>query len=125
LHGVVFDIFVSASSSGPGDKPDDHENADRADRGEGAAHSDPHRDLDEAEIVTHAGGLILLVSRLISLDLRGSDTILVSIKSHFGHSKVRFSEWSGRASRLVRFIRLRHLAQRGRSIGTSRTSVSE
>jgi hypothetical protein len=47
------------------------------------------------------------------------------MNSQFGHSKVRFSEWSGRAARLVRFIRLRHLAQRGRSIGNSKTSVSE
>jgi hypothetical protein len=47
------------------------------------------------------------------------------MKSHLGHSKVRFSERSGRGTILVKFIRVRHLTQRGRSIGESNTSVSE
>jgi hypothetical protein len=62
---------------------------------------------------------------MTSSDLRGSATTLVSMKSHFGHSKIRFSECSGLATRLVKFIRVRHLAQRGRSIGERKTSVKD
>jgi hypothetical protein len=73
----------------------------------------------------HPGGLMLFAMRLIFSDLIGSGTTLVSMKSHLGHSKVRFSERSGRRLILARFIRMRHLTQRGRSIGESITSVSE
>jgi hypothetical protein len=78
--------------SDPGDKSDDHENADRGHGGDRAGHADPHRNLNEVEIVIHAGGLTLSARRLTSSDLSGSDTTLVSMKSHLGHSKVRFSQ---------------------------------
>ena len=78
--------------SDPGDKSDDHENTHRGDGGERAGHPDPHRNLNKVEIVVHAGGLALSARRVTSADLSGSDTILVSMKSHFGHSKVRFSQ---------------------------------
>jgi hypothetical protein len=51
--------------------------------------------------------------------------ILVSMYLHLGHSKVRRSEWSGRRVMLVRFIDVRHLPQRGRSTGESKTSVKD
>jgi hypothetical protein len=54
---------------------------------------------------------------------RGSLAIFVSMNSHFGHSKVRFSVRSGPRTILVKFIRVRHLAHRGHSIGESKTSV--
>ena len=78
--------------SDPGDISDDHENTHRRDDGKRAGHPDPHRNLNEVEIVIHAGGLILPARRLISSDWSGSDTILVSMKLHLGHSKVRFSQ---------------------------------
>jgi hypothetical protein len=109
----------------PGDKPDDHENANRQRGGERTGRHNPHRNLKEAEIVIHVGGMIFSVSQLTSTEQRGSETTLVSMKSHFGHSKVRFSVRPGRGTMLVRFIRARHLTQRGRSIGESKTSVSE
>jgi hypothetical protein len=119
------DATIDAPSPDPGDKPDDHENADRRHSGERTGHPDAFRNLNEAEVVIHTGGLMLSARRLAASDPRGSGTTLVSMKSHLGHSKVRFSECSGRGTMLVRFIRVRHRVQRGRSIGESRTSVSE
>jgi hypothetical protein len=78
--------------SDPGDKPDGHEDANGHDGGERTRHPNSHRNLDEAEIVVHAGGLIVSARRSAASDPRGSETTLVSMKSHFGHSKVRFSE---------------------------------
>jgi hypothetical protein len=78
--------------SDPGDKSDDHENAHRGDGGERTGHADPHRNLNEVEIVVHAGGLMFSARRVTSFDLTESDTILVSMKSQLGHSKVRFSQ---------------------------------
>jgi hypothetical protein len=112
-------------SSDPGDKPDDHENANGHEGGERTRHPNPHRNLNETEIVVHAGGLILYARRSAASDPSGSETTLVSMKSHFGHSKVRFSERSARGAMLVRFIRVRHLAHSSRSIGECITSVSE
>jgi hypothetical protein len=51
--------------------------------------------------------------------------ILVSMYLHFGHSNVRRSEWSGRGVMLVSFVDVRHLPQRGRSTGESKTSVRD
>jgi hypothetical protein len=45
------------------------------------------------------------------------------MKSQCAHSKVRFSDRSDCAALLARFIRVRHLAQRGRSISESNASV--
>jgi hypothetical protein len=117
--------YGSRRSSDPDDKSYDHENASRHCSGERAGRHNPHRNLKEAEIVIHVDGRIFAVSRLTSSELRGSETTLVSMKSHFGHSKVRFSERSGRRTMLVRFIRAWHLTQHGHSIGESNTSVSE
>jgi hypothetical protein len=50
-------------------------------------------------------------------DLNGSSTYFVSMKSHFGHSKVRFSTSPGLGSRPASIMRFWHLGQRGRSIG--------
>jgi len=73
----------------------------------------------------HAGGLMLSVRREIASDFRGSGAILVSMKAHFGHSKVRFSEPSGRATKLVSVMRIRHLPQRGHSSGERAGSCVE
>jgi hypothetical protein len=81
--------------------------------------------LGENWVVIHSGGLTLFARRMISSDLIGSGTTLVSMKLHFGHSKIRFSERSGRATMLARFMRMRHLTHRGRSIGESMNSVDE
>jgi hypothetical protein len=107
------------------DKSYDHENAAGSDAGEHTTHSNSCRNLREIKVVIHCGGLTLSASRLTSSDLEGSGTTLVSMKSHLGHSKVRSSESSGRGTILVRFMRMRHRTQRGRSIGESITSVSE
>jgi hypothetical protein len=73
----------------------------------------------------HSGGLTLSTRRLTFSDLTGSATIMVSMKLHFGHSNVRFSERSGRTSIVAKSSRVRHRAQRGRSIGKRNTSVRE
>jgi len=112
-------------SSNPGDKSDNSENADGQYGRERARHSDSHRNLQEGEVFGHAGGFMLSARRLNSSDLRGSLITFVSMKSHLGHSKVRFSERSGLGAIVVRFIMVRHLTQRGRSIGESKTSVKE
>jgi hypothetical protein len=114
-----------APLSDPDYKSYDHENASGHHGGERARHPNAHRNLDEGEIVIHAGGLTLSAGRSRSAELRESEITLVSMKPHFGHSKVRFSVRPVRGTILVRFIRVRHLAQRSRSIGASITSVSE
>jgi hypothetical protein len=101
--------------AGPDNEPDDHENAYGGDSSERAGHSDPYSDLNEVEVL-HAGGQTLFVKRLTLTDLKGSGTSFVSTKRHLGHSKVRFSERSGRGAWLLRLIFIRHLLQRGHSI---------
>jgi hypothetical protein len=63
-----------------------------------------------------------VVSRSTVSDFSGSGTALVSMKSHFGHSKVRFSDPSGKDSVPVNVIRIPHRPQRGRSIEVSMTA---
>jgi hypothetical protein len=92
--------------SDPGNKSYDHEDAGGHHGGERTGHPDPHRNLNQAEIFIHVA-------------------TLVSMKLHFGHSKVRFSERPGLRTMLVKSIRVRHLPQCGHSIGNSNTSVSE
>ena len=55
-------------------------------------------------------------------DFKGSATVMISIASHFGHSKVRCSDPSAKGASRTKFIRARHLRQRGRSIEDSGTS---
>jgi hypothetical protein len=64
----------------------------------------------------------LLVSLLTASDFSGSATVLVSIALHFGHSKVRSSDPSGKGANRASIVRARHLRQRGRSIEESGTS---
>jgi hypothetical protein len=78
--------------SDPGDEPYDHENANGHDDGERTRHPKPQRNLNEAEIVVHARGLILFARRSNSSEPREFATTSVSMNWHFGHSKVRFSE---------------------------------
>jgi hypothetical protein len=80
------------SLSDPGDEPYDHENTNGHDEGERTRHPKPPRNLNEAEIVVHAHGQKLLASRSTSSDPSELATTLVSMKWHFGHSKMRFSE---------------------------------
>jgi hypothetical protein len=68
---------------------------------------------------------MLSVRQLTCSEPRGPETTSVSMKLHFGHSKVRFSERPGLRTMLVKSIRVRHLPQCGHSIGNSNTSVSE
>jgi hypothetical protein len=78
--------------SDPGDEPDDHENANGHADGERTGHSKPQCNLNEAEIVVHARGPMLIAGRSAFSDPSEFATSLVSMKWHFGHSKVRFSE---------------------------------
>jgi len=64
----------------------------------------------------------LVVSRSIASDFKGSATVLVSIALHFGHSKVRCSDPSGKGAIRASLIRAKHLRQRGRSIEESAMS---
>jgi hypothetical protein len=50
---------------------------------------------------------------------------LVSTYAHFGHSKVRFSDRSDRCTLFVKSMCVRHLTQRGHSIGESKLSVED
>jgi hypothetical protein len=61
----------------------------------------------------------------MSLEISGLGIILVSMKWHFGHSKMRFSELSDFGDALSRSIRIWHLPQRGRSIAISERIVDE
>jgi hypothetical protein len=54
----------------------------------------------------------------VSTDFIGSTDNLWTC-SHFGHSKVRRSEWAGPGSIRASIMRPGHLGQRGRSIGSS------
>ena len=45
-------------------------------------------------------GLMQFVRRITVSELSGSSTIFVSMKSHLGHSNVRFSELFSRATRI-------------------------
>jgi hypothetical protein len=45
------------------------------------------------------------------------------MKRHFGHSKMRFSEWLGLGEALTNSIRVWHLPQRGRSIAVNERTV--
>jgi len=56
------------------------------------------------------------VSLATLLDFKGSAAILVSMRWHLPHSKIRFSNPSLSGSDFVRGIRVLHLTQRGCSI---------
>jgi hypothetical protein len=62
-----------------------------------------------------------MVNRSTASDFNGSGTALVSMKSHFGHSKVRSSDPSGNGAVPVNVNRIPHRSQRGRSIEVSMT----
>jgi len=64
----------------------------------------------------------LVVSRTTVSDFKGSATVLVWIALHFGHSKVRCSDPSGKGANRASLIRAKHLRQRGRSIEESAMS---
>ncbi|MET3905918.1 hypothetical protein ABID59_000239 [Bradyrhizobium sp. S3.3.6] len=59
----------------------------------------------------------------MSFEVRGSAITLVSMKRHFGHSKMRFSQLSGFGDALSSPIRVWHLRQRGRSIAINERTV--
>jgi hypothetical protein len=107
------------ASSHPGDKSDDNEEAGDPDRDNGAGHCDAHRYPNEG----HAGGLMLFVKRVRSSESSGSATSLVSIVPHVAHSNIRFSEWLRPRTILANRIRVKHLTQRGRSIGERAASI--
>jgi hypothetical protein len=118
-------LFGHWRSTEPDDKSNDHKNSESENRGERAGHPHPHRDLQQGQVVGHAGGRTPRVKRSSSAEIRGSETILVSMKQHFGHSNRRFSEPPGRDEMLLKSIRMRQRVQSGRSIGVSRWSVNE
>jgi hypothetical protein len=68
---------------------------------------------------------MLFARRLISSDVRGSETTIVDAKLHFEHPKIRVSERPERGSIRVKLIRAPHCGQRGRSIGVSRNSLRD
>ena len=114
-----------AQSSNPSNISDDQKNADGHHGGQGAGHAHLDQNSNDGQTTHHAGGLMLLAIRTSASDFSGSGAIFVSMKAHFEHSKVRFSVPSGRGTIRVRSMRVRHRAQRGRSIGDSRTSVKD
>jgi hypothetical protein len=107
--------------SDPGDISEDDEEPDGADGDNGAGHPDAHRYPKEGE--AHAGGLMLFVKRLSSSESSGSATNLVSVAPHFAHSNIRFSELPAPGSILANRIRVKHLTQRGHSIGRRAASI--
>ncbi|MCA6116353.1 hypothetical protein J6524_15805 [Bradyrhizobium sp. WSM 1738] len=66
---------------------------------------------------------MLFVKRVSSSESSGSATNLVSVAPHFAHSKIRFSAWSAPSTTLASRIRVKHLTQRGRSIGERAVSI--
>jgi hypothetical protein len=95
------------------------EGADGAAGHKCAGHSDPHRNSRQV----HAGGLMLSVRRFSSSESSGSATNLISVALHFAHLKVRFSERSAPTTTLANRIRVRHLTQRGHSMGRRAANI--
>jgi hypothetical protein len=100
---------------------DDNEDADGPDGDKGAGHSDPHRNSNDSEV--HAGGLTLSVKRFSSRESSGSATSLTSMAPHLAHSNIRFSEWPAPTTISANRIRVRHLTQRGYSMGRRAASI--
>jgi hypothetical protein len=67
---------------------------------------------------------MLLTKRMTASDVNGSTAILVSMKSHLGHSKVRSSEPFSICSIWANIMRAPHRVHRGSSTGVSNTSVN-
>jgi hypothetical protein len=66
---------------------------------------------------------MLSVKRVNSSESSGSATDLVSVAPHFAHSNIRFSEWPVPMTVLANRIRVKHLTQRGHSIGERMASI--
>jgi hypothetical protein len=67
----------------------------------------------------------LVASRPTASDFSGSATVIVSVRSHLGHSNVRCSAPSGKGAIRASIIRAWHRSQRGHSIGLNLTSGSD
>jgi len=67
---------------------------------------------------SYLGGLSPLSCQPAVADFIGSSTNTLWMCSHFGHSKVRRSEWLGPRSIWANIMRPWHLGQRGRSMGS-------
>jgi hypothetical protein len=65
------------------------------------------------------------VSRSTASGFIGSATVLVSMKWHFGHSNIRFSDPFGRGAARANIIRELQRSHRGLSMAVSATSVNE
>ena len=112
-------------SSHPGHISNDHENADGGHGRQGKGHPELDENSNKGQTPLHADGLTPFAIRTSASEFSGPEAILVSMKAHLEHSKVRFSVPSGRGAMVVRSMRVLHRTQRGRSIGDSRTSVRD
>jgi len=112
-------------SARPGDKQNADEDADGDHSGDRKGRANPDGDLSQGLDLHQTGGRTLAVNRATASDFSGSATVMVSIDSHFGHSKVRLSDPSGRGAMRASIIRLRQRPQRGRSIEDNGIEVKE
>ena len=64
------------------------------------------------------------ISTVNMADVIPSRTTVASTRPQFGHSNTRFSQEAEEGVITVKFVKLRHLAQCGRSTGQSNTSVN-